>query len=157
MIGEFRKRLVEDYKISISDEDYTRLIETMNLYGVGGVNCHIDLQSNLSTLINNTHLVNSIKLHRMHTNIVQEEIIYEMKPFMHSSYLKADIAYPKRVNISKDKEVNITNIKNEANIILIRTTEIEITREQKYEERFTLIVFNPSLDVRGGIRFESIK
>ena len=156
-IQDFKDLLTNAYKIHISNEDYERLTKTMSLYGVGHTNCSIELISNLATLAASTHLINNVKLHRMHTNIVHDEILYEMKPIIHSSYLKADIAYPKRVNVSKDKEADLDLMKKEQNIILIRTIEIEISREYNYEERFSLIVFNPSLDVRGGIKFESIK
>lgn len=155
-INDFRSKLVDTYRINISDDDYERLVNTMDIYGIGNANCKIDLQSDLGNLLNNLILFNRFKFNRMHCHITHEEILYELRPIMHASYFNAEISYPKRVHINKNKDTQIDKVKDEANIILIRTTEIDVAREATYDEKFTLVVYNPNLDVRGGIMFEPI-
>lgn len=146
--------LREDYQIDITDADYKRLTDTLNMYQVSPQSIRIDLQSDIANFVNNIHLMKSIKFQRLHTEIEMEDVIYQMKPMLFGCYEEINTAYPSHFHTSINHDVPDINEPVHENIVLIRTMKYSSRDAIPFLEKYTLMIYNKELDVRAGIRFE---
>lgn len=154
---ELKDELYERYGITMEPQDYERLTHTMDMFNVGRVNFHIEIQSDLNTFINNIYTSNDLNFSRVKSKFELEEVIYAMKPIIHGSYLNAKINYPKiadinRARIPKAEWYN----KDEKNMVLIHRILLEVSNDRITDEEFVLVIYNPEIETRAGIIFQSL-
>lgn len=156
MEEDLREMLYNKYKITLTDDEYTLLQKVLLSYNVSPTSLNINLYSNITNFVNDITLYSKIKLHRLHSNIFLEEIIYQKHPIPCNNYTEIDVSYPKHFRNKRAREFDTNAFSTEKNIVLIHTTEIDIQKEAVYEERYSLNIFNPELEIHAGILFEKI-
>lgn len=156
MEEDLREMLYNKYKIVLSDEEYARLQNVLTAYNVSPTSLTINLYSNITNFVNDITLYSKIKLNRLHSNIFLEEIIFQKNPLPCNNYTEVDVSYPKHFRNKRAREFKVDAFSTEKNMVLIHTTEIDIQKEAVYEERYSLNIFNPELEIHAGILFEKI-
>ena len=145
--------LRNDYKLRFSDSNYQRLVSILNMYRVDPLKINIELESNKENFINNIHLLKKAVFRRNHTEIELEDVIFQLHPIVYGSYENIDINYPKHVIHKKVYEPEQAPDMHQ-NCAVIRNLLIKVRNDAIIDEHFTLMIFNDSLDVIAGIRFE---
>lgn len=153
----FKSMIETDYGIKLTDEQYLRLTDTLNMYGVNANNINIEVESNLENFINNIHLTKIFQFKKAHTLVEIEDVIYSMVPITYGSYEKFDLLYPKYYRNTTDRDIEHINCKIKQNIVLIRRLKFDSHDEDKVcKNHYTLMIYNKNLNIHAGIRFENI-
>ena len=158
MDKSFLSLLTFDYKLDMTEEQYTRLTDILTMYEIEPTALHIEVQSDYASFINNIHLTKKIDFRRAHTSIELEDVIYQMIPEKFGCYESIQTIYPAHIKHTIDHclPFNEEYKRPDQNMVLIRTLSYDSDHMHRLNERYTLMIYNKKLNVHAGIRFEKI-
>ena len=153
---DLKELLCRKYEMKIEPADYDRLVHTMEMYNVGEVNFHIEAYKDLHTFVNNIYTLSDLKFNRMRSKFGIEDVIYTLKPIITGSSIGVKTVYPKLAELTRTRVPDIEWFNDkEENMVLIHRISLDVTKDDRIsDEQFILAIYNPDLDIRGGIIFQ---
>lgn len=157
----FRDMMADEYGIVLFDDECEEIISVMDEYRIQPTEVTFQVETSWETYLNSLIEYRRLNFKRSQFDILISDVIYEMYPNPNTYPVdeNIDCIYPHHVHHRLSTNVKETRFDKEThNIAIIRELNIVCKENEKsINNYYTFVILNTELDVRAGIRFESIK
>ena len=149
-----REMIKNNYKIDLLNNEYERLVWTLNNYNIQPTELSFSMQSSDEMYINALSTVKNIDFKRSSLNLELEDVIFELFPIAHHYSEKINTIYPKHINVEHKDSGELPKDNFEYNIAIVRHMEIRVhNQDSETITTYTMVIYNKDANIVAGIIF----